>query len=45
MELGFFETSFILVAVVSVLGVAFTLAWLDASPRKGSGGVLDRAPD
>jgi hypothetical protein len=45
MELGFFETSFILVAVVSVLGVAFTLAWLDASPRKGGNGVLDQTQD
>ena len=45
MELGFFETSFILVAVVSVLGVAFTLAWLDASPRKGAGGLPDQTSD
>jgi hypothetical protein len=45
MELGFFELSFILVTVVSVLGVAFTLAWIDASPRKGAGEALDRAPD
>ena len=34
MELGFFELSFILVTVISVLAVAFTLAWIDASPRK-----------
>jgi hypothetical protein len=45
MELGFFEMSFILIAVVSVLGVAFTLAWLDASPRKGARGVLDQTQD
>jgi len=37
MELGFLELSFILVTVISVLGVAFTLAWLDASPRKDAG--------
>ena len=34
MELGIFELSFILVTVISVLGVAFTLAWIDASPCK-----------
>lgn len=34
MELGLFELSFILVVAVGVLGVAFTLAWIDASPRK-----------
>ena len=40
MELGFFELSFILVTVISVLGVAFTLAWMDAAPRKDAG--IDR---
>jgi hypothetical protein len=28
-----------------VLGVAFTLAWLDASPRKAAGQALDRQPE
>jgi len=37
MELGIFELSFILVTVVSVLGIAFTLAWIDASPHKDAG--------
>lgn len=37
MELGLFEFAFIIVTVISVLGVAFTLAWLDASPRKAGG--------
>ena len=45
MELGFFELSFILVTVVSVLGVAFTLAWIDAAPSKDAGQALDRTPD
>ena len=45
MELGFFELSFIIVTVVGVLGLAFTLAWLDAAPRKDAGQALDRAPD
>jgi|GEM_PF-5875829 len=34
MELGVFELSFILLTIVSILGVAFTLAWRDAAPRK-----------
>jgi len=37
-ELGLFEVGFILITVVSVLACAFTLAWIDASPRKTSGG-------
>ena len=40
MELGVVELSFIIVTAVGVLGFAFTLAWIDASPRK-----LDRARD
>jgi len=43
MELDVFELSFILVTVVSVLGVAFTLAWIDASPHKDAG--LDQSRD
>jgi hypothetical protein len=31
MELGVMELSFILLTAVAVLGVAFTLAWIDAS--------------
>ena len=34
MELGPMELALIAVAAVSVLAVAFGLAWLDASPRK-----------
>jgi len=46
MELGFFELSFIIVTVVGVLGLAFTLAWLDAAaPRKDAGQALDQTPD
>jgi hypothetical protein len=41
MELGLFEMAFILVTVISVLGVAFALAWIDASPRKAG----DQGPD
>ena len=37
MELGLFELVFILVTVISVLGVAFTLAWIDVAPRKDAG--------
>ena len=40
MELGLFELVFILITVISVLGVAFTLAWIDAAPRKDAG--IDR---
>ena len=43
MELDVFELSFILVTVVSVLGVALTLAWIDASPHKDAG--LDQSQD
>jgi len=45
MELGLFEMALILVTLVSVLGVAFTLAWIDAAPRKASGEALDHPPD
>ena len=45
MELGLFEMAFIIVTVVCVLGVAFTLAWIDASPRKAAGEALDQGPD
>jgi len=45
MELGLFELSFIILTLVSVLGVAFTLAWIDASPRKAAGEALDQPPD
>jgi hypothetical protein len=41
MELGLFEMAFILVTVVGVLGLAFTLAWMDASPHK----ARDQGPD
>jgi hypothetical protein len=37
MELGLFELAFIGVTVISVLGAALTLAWIDASPRKAAG--------
>jgi hypothetical protein len=36
MEFGFLEYGLILVAAVSILGAAFTLAWIDASPRKST---------
>lgn len=36
MELGVMELSFILLTAVGVLGVAFTLAWLDASKTPDS---------
>jgi hypothetical protein len=42
MELGLFELSLIVVTLVSVLGAAFTLAWIDASPRKAAGGDQPR---
>lgn len=45
MELGLFEMAFILVTVVSVLGGAFALAWIDASPRKTAGEGMDQRPD
>ncbi len=41
MEMGPFELAFIIITVVSVLGLAFTLAWIDASPRKAG----DQGPD
>jgi len=41
MELDVVELSLILVTAVGVLGLAFTLAWIDASPCK----QLDRARD
>lgn len=44
MELGFVELGLILVTVVSVLGIALTLAWIDASPRRASQ-ALDQLPD
>jgi hypothetical protein len=34
MELGFLELSLIIATAVAVLGLAFSLAWIDASPRK-----------
>jgi hypothetical protein len=34
MELDPMELALIIVAAVSVLGVAFGLAWIDASPRR-----------
>jgi hypothetical protein len=34
MELGIVELSLIILTAVGVLGLAFTLAWIDASPRK-----------
>jgi len=45
MELGLFELFLIIVTLVSVLGVAFTLAWIDAAPRKAAGEGLDHRPD
>ena len=45
MELGLFELSLIIVTLVSVLGVAFTLAWIDAAPRKAAGEALDHRPE
>jgi len=33
MGLGFLQTAGILVVAVSVLGLAFALAWIDATPR------------
>lgn len=41
MELGLFEMAFILVTVVGVLGLAFALAWRDASPPRAG----DQGPD
>jgi hypothetical protein len=35
MEFGSLEVMMIIVAAVSVLAVAFALAWMDASPRRG----------
>ena len=45
MELSLFEMSLIIVTLVSVLAGAFTLAWIDASPRKAAGEALDHRPD
>jgi hypothetical protein len=45
MELGFFEVSLIIFTLVSVLGVAFALAWRDAAPRKAAGEALDHRTD
>jgi hypothetical protein len=45
MELGLFELSLIIATLVSVLGAAFALAWIDASPRKAAGEALDHHPD
>jgi len=45
MELGLFELFLIIVTLVSVLGCAFTLAWIDASPRRAAGEGLDQPPD
>jgi hypothetical protein len=44
MELGVVELSLIILTAVSVLALAFTLAWLDASPRKQRG-ALDQMPE
>jgi hypothetical protein len=38
MDIGVVELSFIVLTAVGVLGLAFTLAWIDASPRKQAGG-------
>jgi hypothetical protein len=40
MELGFLQMAGILVVAVGILGAAFTLAWIDATP-KNTGGPLD----
>jgi len=40
-ELDLFEFAFIIITVIGVLGSAFTLAWMDASPRK----ARDQGPD
>ena len=45
MELGLFELSLIIVTLVSVLGAAFALAWIDASPRKAASEGLEQPPD
>ena len=45
MELGVVELSLIILTAVSVLALAFTLAWLDASPRKQTRGALDQMPE
>ncbi|HWU55541.1 MAG TPA: hypothetical protein VN175_08570 [Rhizomicrobium sp.] len=45
MELGLVELSLIIGTLVSVLGAAFTLAWIDASPRKATGEALNHRPD
>ena len=45
MELDVVELSLILVTAVGVLGLAFTLAWIDAAPRKAAGEGLDHRPD
>jgi hypothetical protein len=45
MELGIVEMSFILITAVGILGLAFTLAWIDASPRKETRQALDQVPD
>jgi hypothetical protein len=34
MELGVVELTLIVLTAVAVLGLAFTLAWIDASPGK-----------
>lgn len=34
MELDIVELSFIVLTAVGILGLAFTLAWKDAAPRK-----------
>ena len=36
MGLGFLQAAGILVVAIGVLGVAFTLAWIDATPRNDS---------
>jgi hypothetical protein len=42
MEFGSLEFAMIVVAAVSVLAVAFALAWMDATPRRSRSG---EAPD
>jgi hypothetical protein len=36
MGLGFLQAAGILIVAIGVLGVAFTLAWIDATPRNNS---------
>lgn len=40
MQFGSLEFAMIIVAAVSVLVVAFTLAWMDATPRRSRSGEM-----